>query len=71
MLALRSRVLHYPSADSSRFEYLADGVLLVENGKIVDLKAAAEMQAQGFDLATCEHLPDHLIMPGLIDIHRK
>ena len=69
MLALRSRVLHYPSADSSRFEYLADGVLLVENGKIVDLKAAAEMQAQGFDLATCEHLPDHLIMPGLIDTH--
>jgi guanine deaminase len=69
MLAIRSRILHYTCTSPLQYEYLEDGVLLVAAGKVVDLQAASSLAAAGFDLSRCEHLPESLIIPGLIDTH--
>lgn len=71
-VALRARVLHFlhkPTAEGAGLEYFDDGVLLVEQGRVVALASAEAMVQQGFDLSRCEHLPDQLIMPGFIDSH--
>jgi guanine deaminase len=67
--AFRSRILHVTSTDPLRYEYLEDGVLLVEDGKVVDLGAAEVFERAGFALGQCLHEPDYLIVPGFIDTH--
>lgn len=71
--AFRARILHFtdvPDCISGQgVEYFEDGVLLVEEGRIKALASPETFAAQGFDLSQCEHFPEHLLMPGLIDSH--
>ena len=67
--AYRSRILHVTSTNPLRYEYLVDGVLLVEDGKIKDIGPAQRFSQAGFHLAVCQHDPDYLIVPGFIDTH--
>lgn len=67
--AYRSRILHVTSTDPLRYEYLVDGVLLVEDGKIKDIGPAERFSQAGFQLTVCQHEPDYLIVPGFIDTH--
>ena len=67
--AYRSRILHVTSTNPLRYEYLVDGVLLIEDGKIKDVGPAQRFSQAGFNLAVCQHDPDYLIVPGFIDTH--
>ena len=67
--AYRARILHVTSTDPLRYEYLVDGVLLVEDGKIKDIGPAERFSQAGFQLTVCQHEPDYLIVPGFIDTH--
>lgn len=69
MRAIRGRILHFTSSTPVTYEYLDDGVLVVEDGHVKDLGSATELAAKGLDLATAEHHPNKLIMPGFIDTH--
>ncbi|UTA48285.1 guanine deaminase [Simiduia sp. 21SJ11W-1] len=73
-VALRARILHFTAKPTGKGEqnavqYFDDGVLLVEKGQVTAVAPAEAMAQQGFDLSRCEHLPDHLVMPGFIDSH--
>jgi guanine deaminase len=72
-LALRSAVLHFtgePDIATGRgVQYLDDAILLVEEGRIADLRGAAQVLADGLDPRSCEALPGRLILPGFIDAH--
>ncbi|MFI8609052.1 guanine deaminase [Pseudomonas sp. NPDC077649] len=50
------------------YEYFEDGILLIENGKVVQVGAAAELlpKLAGVDV---QHYRDALITPGFIDTH--
>ncbi|WP_062064559.1 guanine deaminase [Cellvibrio sp. OA-2007] len=71
--AFRAQILHFIDAPNPQtgagVEYFADGVLLVEHGRIKAVGDAQVMAAQGLDLTRCEHFPEHLLMPGFIDSH--
>lgn len=67
--AYRSRILHVTSTDPLKYEYLQDGVLLVEDGKILDVGPAVRFEQAGFQLGLCQHDPDYLLVPGFIDTH--
>lgn len=49
--------------------YLEDAVLTMQNGRIESCAPARDFAAAGGDLASCEHLPQALMMPGFIDAH--
>ena len=71
-LAIRSRILHFldePLDDGTNVEFLEDGVLVVEEGKVSICCSAAQALKNGLKLDSCEWLPDHLVMPGFIDTH--
>jgi guanine deaminase len=68
-IAFRSRILHITSTSPLTWEYLEDGVLLVEEGVIRDVGPAERFEKAGFSLALCLHYPDHLMVPGFIDAH--
>ena len=72
--AYRAAILHFTDRPDPRagtgYHYFEDGVLLVDDqGCVQDLDSAHAMQSKGLDLAECEHFPDHLILPGMIDSH--
>lgn len=67
--AFRGRILHVTSVSPLKWEYLEDGVLLVEDGLIKDVGPAKQFEQAGFQLALCLHEPDLLTIPGLIDTH--
>ncbi|TQV86206.1 guanine deaminase [Exilibacterium tricleocarpae] len=70
--AYRGPLLHFTAAPTSAgegVEYFADGVLVVDDGRVRQVGPAAAVLAAL--PADCEvrHHPDHLIMPGFIDTH--
>lgn len=65
----RSRILHITCTAPLAWEYLEDGILLVEDGIIADFGPAKRFKQAGFNLAVCQHYPDHLLVPGFIDTH--
>lgn len=72
--AYRARLLHFTdvpdSASGAGFDYFEDGVLLVDRqGCVVTADHAEILIAQGLDESACEHFPDQLLLPGLIDTH--
>ena len=67
--AIRARILHVTSTSPLEWEYLKDGVLLIENGKVRDIGPATHFEQQGFDLGNCDERLDQLLIPGLIDTH--
>ncbi len=71
-IALRSRILSFhgkPDQSGHNVDYLEDGVLIVESGKVAICCDAQSAERQGLDLQLCEWLPKHLVMPGFIDTH--
>lgn len=72
--AYRAPAVHFTDVPNSNtgagLEYFEDGVLLVDDqGKVVALDHAHRLEREGLDLRLCQHSPDHLLMPGLIDSH--
>ncbi len=71
--AFRAKILHFTDQPDpitgAGIEYFDDGVLVVEQGRVKALGDAQQMAAAGFDLQSCQHFPDQLIMPGFIDSH--
>ena len=72
--AYRAAILH--SLDDpalvgvqASYEYFADGVLVVEDGRISALGAASEVLPTLADDVEVTHYPDALITPGFIDTH--
>ena len=68
----RSRILHClgdPSLDAAAVEYIEDGILVVEDGKIVDLLPTAMAQDLGLAIEQAVHMPNKLMVPGFIDTH--
>lgn len=71
--AYRAAILHsladpaVVGAEQS-YEYFEDGILLIENGKVAEVGAAAELlpKLAGVEV---QHYPDALITPGFIDTH--
>ncbi len=57
---------YQPESDSVR--YLSDGLLVVENGKIVALGSYEDLKKQYANDKIVSY-PDKLITPGLIDLH--
>ncbi len=70
--SLRGRIVRFNDHRHTTrhgFEYLADGVLQVADGRITLVADAGQLQRQGFDLDQCEHRPESLFMAGFIDAH--
>ena len=72
--AYRAAILH--SLDDpalvgvqASYQYFADGVLVVEDGRILALGAADEVLPTLPDTVEVAHYPDALITPGFIDTH--
>ena len=71
--AYRAAILHsladpaVVGAEQS-YEYFEDGILLIEDGKVVQVGAASELlpKLAGVDV---QHFLDALITPGFIDTH--
>lgn len=72
--AFRAPILHCLSdpgdkSAASAYEYFEDGLLVVDNGAIVEAgDAGALLQSRYRDIATTAY-PGHLIVPGFIDCH--
>ena len=71
--AYRSSILHClsdpgESADPSAIEFFDDGVLIVADGKVVEVGEAKTLLAQIGDTALTEY-PGKVIVPGFIDCH--
>lgn len=72
--AYRAAIVHFtdePNLETGAgVEYFEDGVLLVDaQGRVVTVDRASALERQGLDLSLCQHTPDRLLMPGLIDSH--
>ena len=69
---IRTRIAHFKSGAGSPkelFEYLNDGLVVFEQGRVALIGDASTLAAQGFDLSTAEHHPDGLLLSGFIDTH--
>lgn len=70
---LRGRVLRFlrePAgiADSASYAYDEDGAILIRNGRVAAVGAAADVLPQAPGAEVVDHRP-HLLMPGFIDAH--
>lgn len=69
---LRGRLLHCladPNSRSDAIEYIADGALLIDQGRIVSRGPADELLAElPSDLRIVDHR-DQLVIPGMVDCH--
>lgn len=70
--ALRSSLLHFlddPATGESAWQFFDDGILLVENGHVVEAGPAAEIQSRLPEDVRVHRFSHHLIVPGFIDTH--
>jgi len=72
--AYRASLLHCladpgESSESSALEYFEDGLLLVEDGRIVEAGDARQLQTQLADDVPVTEFPGKIIVPGFIDCH--
>ena len=72
--AFRAAVLHCladpgESSASSALEYFEDGLLIVENGLVVEAGAATALLPQLADDVSIAEFPGKIIVPGFIDCH--
>jgi len=67
----RSSILHYynPPSSESDYQYLEDGFLIVENGKVKKVCTTEELSSEFPSDLKINHYENHLIMPGFIDTH--
>ena len=74
MQAYRASLLHFLDdpdrvAEEDSYQYFDDGLLLIEDGKVVEIGHAAELLAKVPAGVTVTDYADSLIMPGFIDTH--
>jgi guanine deaminase len=74
MQAYRASLLHFIDdpdrvAEEDSYQYFDDGLLLIEDGKVVEIGHAAELLAKVPAGVTVTDYADSLIMPGFIDTH--
>jgi guanine deaminase len=72
--AFRAALLHSLAdpaevGNAHSHEYFADGLLLVQDGKVLRAGPAAELLAQLPAEVAVQHFPDALLCPGFIDSH--
>lgn len=71
--AYRSKILHFlgdPEEQGDQaYEFFEDGILLVEDGYVINLGPSEKLLPDVQDQIPLEHYPNHLIVPGLIDTH--
>ncbi len=71
--ALRGRIVHAVGDPASEgmaaLEDIADGLLLIENGRIVDLGPADALRDTVGEDTICHDFSGRLILPGFIDTH--
>ena len=72
--AFRASILHClsdpgPASMRSAYEYFDDGILIVEDGNIVEANHAERLRANLSEDIQLHELPDRLIVPGFIDCH--
>jgi guanine deaminase len=68
---IRASILHFPRATGTPeidFEYISDGLLVMRNGKVINLGEARSLIPQYPD-AISEDYTGKLLIPGLIDSH--
>ena len=65
---LHRRSLRHVGRESEAARYHADGLLVVEDGRIADFGAHDEVAARHAGLVVTT-IPDRLILPGFIDGH--
>jgi guanine deaminase len=70
---LRGRVLNFVAEpqgaeDLASFQYLEDGAVLIEDGRIIAMGEHADVAAKAQGAEVVDHRP-HLLMPGFIDLH--
>lgn len=68
----RAAILHFlddPAYGTGSYEYYEDGVLLVDNGKVVKLGPAMSVLDELEEGVTVHEYPHSLIVPGFIDTH--
>ncbi len=73
LTAIRGQMLHFlsdPAKDGDKaWQYLEDGLMLIENGVIIGFGEAATLLPDLPATSQLHHYPDKLIMPGFIDTH--
>ena len=74
MEVFRASVLHFiedpdRAPEQESYQYFEDGMLVVENGKIIAAGAAEDIQSYLDSGATVTEYPNSLIMPGFVDTH--
>jgi guanine deaminase len=72
--AYRAAILHCLgdpglTLPANNIEYFADGILIIENGYVQQVGEAATLLAQLPHACELIEYPQHLIIPGLIDLH--
>lgn len=71
--AFRSRILHFvddpTQAGEDAYQYLEDGILVIEDGRVHSLGPTSTMLEQLRASTPIEHLEHHLLIPGFIDAH--
>ena len=71
--AYRARILHFaddPSrAGADAWTFFEDGVLVVEDGHVVNVGDADTLLTQLPARIPLQHFPHHLIIPGFVDTH--
>ncbi len=71
-LALRASILHFsadPQYHPDALHWHTDGLLLINEGKVVAAGDYTQLQAQIPAAVEVQHLPGRIIMPGFIDSH--
>ena len=74
MQAYRASIVHFLDdpdsvASDDCYQYFADGVLVVADGKVVSLGPAEQVLAELDAAVPVKEYPDGLIMPGFVDTH--
>lgn len=68
----RGRILHClgnPETDPSAIEYLEDGLMIVDQGKILEVAHSEALTGTGLDINQATDYGNKLIVPGFIDTH--
>ena len=70
---IRATILHFPdhcgSALDAQWAYFPDGILWIVDGRVKQLGSAEVLLEQLPPGTAIEHYPNHILIPGLIDMH--
>ncbi|MEH6591902.1 MAG: guanine deaminase [Halioglobus sp.] len=74
MQAHRAALLHFledpdKTAEENSYEYFEDGLLVIDNGKVVAAGAAADLLSELPPETTITEHPNAMLMPGFVDTH--